>query len=124
MPLGAVGSFQIEFVEWLVLLAILVSFLVIGIVGAVWVYGDAERRGMDAGLWLALVLMGTFLGLGLGGLLVIGVYRAERLKHPGGTLPPPGGSEPRARFCGVCGQPLAWIPEYRRWYCSKCGQYR
>ncbi len=26
--------------------------------------------------------------------------------------------------CRVCGAPLMWIQEYRRWYCSRCSEYR
>jgi len=46
---------------------------------------------------------------------------------PGGyPLPTSGapGAAPGVAVCPVCGQPLAWIPAYNRWYCSRCGQYR
>jgi hypothetical protein len=36
----------------------------------------------------------------------------------------PPGDQPRTAFCNVCGQPLAWVSDYRRWYCSRCGEYR
>lgn len=42
---------------------------------------------------------------------------------PGYALPPTGVAPPAA-VCSVCGQPLAWIAAYNRWYCSRCGQYR
>ncbi len=26
--------------------------------------------------------------------------------------------------CYVCGSPLTWVPQYGRWYCSRCQSYR
>ncbi len=26
--------------------------------------------------------------------------------------------------CYVCGSPLSWVPQYGRWYCSRCQSYR
>lgn len=26
--------------------------------------------------------------------------------------------------CYVCGSPLMWVPQYGRWYCSRCQSYR
>ena len=40
---------------------------------------------------------------------------AQAARRP---VPPP------LQLCPVCGQPLAWIAQYGRWYCSGCAQYR
>lgn len=118
------GPFQIEGIEWFVLLILIFSVLPVAIAGGLWIYKDAKRHSMDASLWLALVLLGAFLGLGLGGLLVIGMYRMMRPKYPspGGPWSVIPGS--RVAFCSKCGQPLSLIPQYARWYCPHCGQYR
>jgi len=36
---------------------------IISIVLAVWVYSDAEKRGMEAALWLIIVLLTGVIGL-------------------------------------------------------------
>lgn len=33
----------------------------------------------------------------------------------------PGYAQP---LCPVCGSPLSWIPQYGRWYCTRCQSYR
>ena len=42
--------------------------------------------------------------------------------------PAPGQSVPSAPYqqpsCYVCGTPLSWVPQYGRWYCSRCQTYR
>jgi hypothetical protein len=30
---------------------------------------------------------------------------------------------PQVRFCPDCGQPSAWIEQYKRWYCYRCKKY-
>jgi len=39
---------------------------------------------------------------------------------PPPVAPPPPPSVPT---CPTCGQPLAYIQQYNRWYCSKCKKY-
>ena len=34
---------------------------------------------------------------------------------------PPGYALPT---CHVCGSPLTWVPQYSRWYCTRCQSYR
>ncbi len=122
-------AFQIEGFEWLILLSLFVVFLAVGIVGATSVYGDAQIRGMNGGAWAVAMVLATFLLLGLGGLLILGLYLAERNKHPVLLMP-----YPPARYfapgpasyypCHVCQAPLQWAPAHGRWWCPRCGQYR
>jgi hypothetical protein len=80
-----------------------------------WVYRDAERRGMSGILWLLLVLVGNIIGL-----LVYVIVRSEtsfgRRAAPGGgpkDVPPAGPGR-----CPHCGNPVA--PDYA--YCPHCGK--
>jgi len=34
--------------------------------------------------------------------------------------PAPATQQPK---CPVCGSPLVWVQQYRRWYCTKCNKY-
>jgi len=51
--------------------------------------------------------------------IVVGIVLAAT--RPRGSVPP---SPSWPSSCPTCGQPLAWIPQYNRWYCSRCGGYR
>lgn len=72
------------------------------------------------------------LGAGFGGVLfVVGLVVFATASGHGAhvsSLPPaPAYGPPPAApvaTCPVCHQPLAWIPQYARWYCSRCSQYR
>ena len=47
-----------------------------------------------------------------------------RQLHEAKTLPPPPPPPPTiAQICPVCGQPLVFIQQYRRWYCYNCKKY-
>ncbi len=39
----------------------------------------------------------------------------------GQTVPAAPAQQPS---CYVCGTPLTWVPQYGRWYCSRCQSYR
>ncbi|HYM40044.1 MAG TPA: zinc ribbon domain-containing protein [Thermoplasmata archaeon] len=106
-----------------------IASLVIFILIAVWVYRDAQTRGMDGNIWaIAFVLAGFFLPF-VGGLVVLIVYlivRAERpVMYPVGVpaapyagpptypppAPPPGAprvqaAPPASLRCRSCGTPL------------------
>jgi hypothetical protein len=41
---------------------------------------------------------------------------------PGGMVPPP--AQYNTPLCPVCSSPLNWVPQYGRWYCSRCQAYR
>ncbi len=37
--------------------------------------------------------------------------------------PPPPAAAPAAPFCGTCGKPTTYVPQYGRYYCYDCKQY-
>ena len=60
---------------------LIIALFVVWILLAVWVYRDAKKRGMEATLWLLLVLLTGFIGLI--------VYLIVRRDHPIQQPPPP-----------------------------------
>ncbi|TLZ94845.1 MAG: hypothetical protein E6J95_03350, partial [Methanobacteriota archaeon] len=95
----------------------------------------------------------TLIGGIIGFAIVFVIYLVVRESHPiGGAIPygyappmyppsqgppptsPPGGPPtgpptgpqmaPVPAACPVCGRPMMWVPQYGRWYCPTCGQYR
>jgi TctA family transporter len=59
----------------------IIGLIAVWILLAVWVYRDAKKRGMEATLWLLLVLLTGFIGLI--------VYLIVRRDHPIQQQPPP-----------------------------------
>ena len=85
------------------------AFIILWGAVLIWVYRDAERRGMSGILWLLLVLIGNVIGL-----LIYAIVRSETpVKRPatGGVCCPPAA-------CPACGKPLA--PGYT--FCPYCGK--
>jgi hypothetical protein len=106
------------------------ALLALGIAILVWVYNDAERRGLAGVLWVVLVVFLHLLGLI--------IYLIVRSSHPlretapgapaGGTTPstpmPPAPTPPPAApqppqppTCPQCGKPVASAHAY----CPTCG---
>ncbi len=81
-PLGAL-PLQIELTVFGALCFFLIAWLIIFILVAVWVYRDAESRGMSGALWLIVVIL-----LGLIGLIVYLIVRSD---HPVGGYRAPAG---------------------------------
>ena len=96
---------------WFPWLIFVLVWFVLGIVLAIWVYKDAKRRGLDATLWLVIVIL-------IGPIGVV-IYLVSR-EHGGLAPPPPPGAVPT---CPTCGQPLTYVPQYGRWYCQYCRKY-
>ncbi len=137
-----VTAFQVVLAGWLLFLLALCAVGVVALIaGAIWMYGDAQRRGMDAALWLILLILATLLGGGIIGFaVVLIIYLIVRENHPvGGVAPygyrygpgpgfPTGPAPPQAAPapapCPVCGSPMMWYPQYQRWYCATCATYR
>jgi hypothetical protein len=114
------------FFAWLVFLCVVA--IVLAILGAVWMYRDAESRRMDAIVWVILLVVATVFANLLGFIIVLVVYLLVRESHPiGGGMPygyGAAGYPPFPAACPVCGNPMSWYPQYARWYCPTCGQYR
>ncbi len=79
----------------------------------IWVYRDAEMRGMNGILWLLLVLIGNVIGL-----LIYAIVRSETPVRRAGQGGAKEGPPPAAETCSGCGKPLtsgfAFCP-----YCGK-----
>lgn len=84
---------------------------------------------------IVLIFSGIFFGplCGLGIVLIIigivlmaaGPSRAAYYAPPPAyPYAPPQWAPPPAPACPVCGTPLSWVPQYGRWYCTRCQQYR
>jgi len=137
--MGLLTPFQIEFFGAFCFL--IIALLIISILIAVWVYRDAESRGMNGVLWLIVVVL-----LGLIGLIVYLIVRSDHPVRPAGyapypgypapqypsspypppyppqapppqVAPPPAGGPAAAATCKVCGSPLAPGATF----CGKCG---
>jgi uncharacterized membrane protein YhaH (DUF805 family) len=78
------GDFGYAFLALLVfggIILFIIGLFVVWILLAVWVYRDAKKRGMEATLWLLLVLLTGIIGLI--------VYLIVRREHPIQQPPPP-----------------------------------
>jgi TctA family transporter len=78
------GGFGYAFLALLVFgffILFIIGLIAVWILLAVWVYRDAKKRGMEATLWLLLVLLTGFIGLI--------VYLIVRREHPIQQPPPP-----------------------------------
>lgn len=106
------------------------ALLIIWIVVIVWVYRDAERRGMNGVLWALLVLIGNLIGL-----IIYLIVRSERepaLKEAQTTQTCPGCEKPVSEsfvFCPNCGARLQTVcpackePVEKNWkVCPHCGE--
>jgi ABC-type transport system involved in multi-copper enzyme maturation permease subunit len=91
------------------IVAFICAWLLIGVFFCVWVFRDAESRGMNGAIWVVIVLIANVIGF-----LVYLIVRADR-------RPPPSYQPPYAgisKFCINCGKQL---PAAAR-YCSSCGK--
>ncbi len=89
------------------------AFIVLWGAILIWVYRDAEKRGMSGILWLLLVLVGNVIAL-----LIYAIVRSETpVKRPARGEAAEAGCPP-ARSCPGCGKALA--PGYA--FCPHCGR--
>lgn len=119
--LAAITAFQTEVLFGGVFCAVIVAVFIISILIAIWVYRDAESRGMSGVLWLIVVLIAGIIGL-----IIYLVVRKDKtpMAPPSFGTPPPGGSNPgwapppaAQATCRNCGAPL---PQGAT-FCEKCG---
>lgn len=78
-----------EGLEWLgfglgLICLIPVIFWIIAILLCIWVYRDAESRGMSGALWLIIVLLGSIIGF-----IIYLVVRKDKTENKGAPPPPP-----------------------------------
>jgi RNA polymerase subunit RPABC4/transcription elongation factor Spt4 len=89
------------------------AFIVLWGAVLIWVYRDAEKRGMSGILWLLLVLIGNVIGL-----LIYAIVRSEtpvRRRAEGGADQP---ASCPTETCKGCGKPVAAGFEF----CPYCGR--
>jgi len=77
----ALGALALAILSIAVIAAVILGLIALWIYICVYVYRDAKRRGMDATVWLLLVLLTGFIGLI--------VYLIVRRDHPIQPPPPP-----------------------------------
>lgn len=104
------------------------ALLVLWIFVIIWVYRDAERRGMNGILWALLVLIGSVIGLII--YLIIRSESTARRRQEGSEKCPNCGKEVAAGFmyCPHCGASLRLVcpnchkPVDKSWkVCPNCG---
>ena len=125
--------------EWGILfgglcLALIAVWFIIWILVAIWVYRDAESRGMSGALWLIIVIL-----IGLIGIIIYLVVRSDKTQMQPGYAPYPQQQYPQqqypqypqqqypqqayqpppsvAKTCPKCGAPVQ--PGMQ--YCQSCG---
>jgi len=91
----------------IVWLFVLVALFVLGLLLCIWVYRDAQKRGMNGALWLIIVLIANIIGL----IIYLVVREPETTK---GTTQ----AYPTAQYCKYCGNPLPSDAKF----CPKCGK--
>ncbi|MCX6574231.1 MAG: zinc ribbon domain-containing protein [Candidatus Aminicenantes bacterium] len=98
----------------LALLLLPAAFIVLWGAVLIWVYRDAEKRGMSGILWLLLVLIGNVIGL-----LIFAIVRSETptRRRDRGEPATPAPVSPLEK-CGGCGKPLG--PGFE--FCPYCGK--
>ena len=86
LPTGMLTN-QLEFFALGYFACVAIMF-VIGILIAIWVYRDAQSRGMSGVLWLIIVILTSWIGL-----IIYLVVRSPKVAPPqmayGGMAPPP-----------------------------------
>src|SRR2546430_3976807 len=80
-----VGAFQVFFEGWIfIFLALCAVGIIALLVGALWMYQDAQSRRMDATIWLVFLIIATLIGTIVGFVIVIVLYLVIRESHPVG----------------------------------------
>ncbi len=86
---------------------VVIALFVIGLLLCIWVYRDAQKRGMNGALWLIIVLIANIIGL-----IIYLVVREPEKPYPS-SVP-----SPSFQYCKYCGNPLSSDSKF----CSKCGK--
>jgi len=126
---GMLTPFQIDLFLGGAICFVVIGLWIIFLLIAIWVYRDAESRGMSGVLWLLVVLL-----TGIIGLIIYLVVRSDRPVMPAGYQPgyqypgyapqappppaaPPPGTPAVTTTCRNCGSPLQ--PGVA--FCPRCG---
>jgi heme/copper-type cytochrome/quinol oxidase subunit 2 len=85
----------------------LIVWFIINVLLCVWIYRDAESRGMNGALWLIIVFISGIIGL-----IVYLIVRGEKTRRPSPyTAPSP------VRKCPYCGREI----DVSANFCPYCG---
>lgn len=117
------------FLHWFPTFIIPLALLLLWVYVIVWVYRDAERKGMNGLLWSLLVLIGNIIGV-IVYLLIRSETPARTREAPSEKCPDCGSSViPGFIFCANCGArlkpecPGCKKPVNRDWrFCPTCGK--
>jgi len=90
-----------EWIGFVFICVLIIVIFIISIVIAIWVYRDANSRGMDGTIWLIVVFVGSIVGLI--------VYLIIRKDHPVGS-PPSGGNSFFGSRRSQAHQPVQYPP--------------
>jgi len=85
--------FDLGFAGLGLLCVFLIAIFVVSILIAIWVYRDAETRGMNGVLWLIVVLIA-----GIVGLIIYLVVRSDHPVRPAGAYPATPGYGPPPQY--------------------------
>ena len=120
LPSAAMGAspFQLGLLDpfFAAICLIAIASVVVFILVAVWLYRDAESRGMQGGLWVAVLILASLFLTFIGGLIVLVIYlilRSERpVRYPGypGYVGYPGYPPPYSAPVAPPGPPGAPAP--------------
>jgi putative membrane protein len=113
-PFEHMGSMEGLIISGGLLISVLILILWIAI--TIWVYRDAERRGMNGILWALLVFVGSIIGLLI--YLIVRTDGIPRQVESPNTQPCPNCEKPvlpRYAFCPHCGTRLQAV-------CPKCNE--
>ena len=101
---------RLAFLPIFFIIAFAVIWFIIGILLCIWVYRDAQSRGMEGALWLIIVLIANIIGVIV--YLVVREERTETLRRR--TQPTPGNT----KFCIHCGHENPLDAKF----CQNCGK--
>jgi hypothetical protein len=117
--------------KWTSISIFSLAFLVLWIVVIVWVYRDAERRGMNGVLWALLVFIGSIIGLLIYLIVRSDVLPASQRNQATQVCPecnqeigrdyafcPHCGKKLKGEVCPACGEPVE--PNWK--VCASCGK--
>jgi len=80
----AIGQYEWFWGLGLLFCLVPLVWFIVAILLCIWVYRDAERRGMNGVLWLIIVLIAGIIGL-----IIYLIVRKDKTSAQGGPPPPP-----------------------------------